>query len=198
MLTVPRIGSLAAIVVLVCVNCVVQAAPPATTRAAGLVATLIANKDTYTLDPAQSGQAFRDKLEAARKANRPAPGMPPKVDLTLRITNNTDAPITLRIGGDESRVVLKLEGPGAVTIPNLIAMTMDFRMGTPVTLEPGKSHDIAITSLAFGMRGVSEYAFWTEPGDYTLAATLVAAEGEGQRAAASEPIKIKVVKANAS
>jgi hypothetical protein len=75
---------------------------------------------------------------------------------------------------------LALTGPGAVTVENMVAMTMEFRIGAPVNLAPGQSHDIKISSLAFGMRGITQYAYWTEPGDYTLAATLVYGQGDGK------------------
>ena len=161
---------------------------------AGLKAVVVANKDKYVLDPAQSGKAFRDKLEEARKGMKEVPGKPPVVDLTLKITNESDKDVTVNIGGDESRVILKLAGPGAVTVPNLVAMTMEFRSGAPVTIGPGKSYEIAITSLMFGARGVSEAAFWTEPGEYTIAAELQAAQGEAMVRVVSEPVKVGVTK----
>lgn len=144
-------------------------------NAAGLTAALIANKDTYTLDPAQSGKAFRDSLEARKNARGRGMGaLPaaPAVDMTLRITNTTDKEITITTGGDDSQLNLKLEGPGAVTVDNLVAMTMEFRMGRPTTIPAGKTFDIKVSSLAFGMRGISQHAYWTDAGDYTVTATL--------------------------
>ncbi len=167
---------------------------PATAKAAGpITATLIANKAAYTLDPAQSGQAFRDKLAAIKKSLRPAPASP-KVDLTLRLTNTSDKPFTLHLGGDESQISLKLDGPGAVTVDNMLAMTMEFRSGNPVTIEPGKSYDIPITSLTFGARGIAQSAFWTEPGDYLLNAILHATKDDAQAIYTTDAIKIKITK----
>jgi hypothetical protein len=151
----------------------------------GLTAVLMADKATYTLDPAQSGKDFRDRLSPpgnARGGRGPAGGLPkpPAVDLTMRITNNSDKDVTIMVGGDDSQMQLKLAGPGAVTVENMVAMTMEFRIGKPVTIAPGKTYDTKITSLAFGMRGISQYAYWTEPGEYTLTATLVYGQGDGK------------------
>jgi len=166
---------------------------PAPKAAGPITAALVLNKDTYVLNPAQSGQAFRDKLEQMKKELKSPPASP-KVDITLRLTNISDKPFTFRIGGDESQISLKLDGPGAVTLPNMLAMTMEFRSGNPVTIAPGKTYDIAITSLTFGMRGVAESAFWTEPGNYLLVATLTAAKDEGQVVYTTEAAKITVTK----
>jgi hypothetical protein len=70
---------------------------------------------------------------------------------------------------------------------------MEFRIGRPVVISPGKSHDIKITSLAFGQRGVSQYAYWTEPGEYTLVARQVYGMGEKQGRVESAPLKIAVM-----
>jgi hypothetical protein len=169
---------------------------------AGLTATLIANKDTYTLDPTQSGKDFRDKLDAMKNARgRMGPGgnlpTPPAVDCTLQITNTSDHAITLTTGGDDSQITLKLEGPGAVTVDHNVPMTMEFRIGKPTTLAPGKSMEIKISSLAFGMRGISQYAYWTEPGDYTLTATLTYGTPEGKQGkvtSAATPLKVQAPK----
>jgi hypothetical protein len=73
-----------------------------------------------------------------------------------------------------------------------------------MTLKPGQSHSIPVAQLRYGLRGGSEYAYWTEPGDYTLTASFNTAispapanvkpqaDGFGQVTLTSEPIKIKV------
>jgi len=184
-----RLTALAAVGLMALAGAARAAEPP---PAPGLKGVVIANKAAYRLDPAQRGQAFRDKLAAIKKARRPLPVQPPAVDLTLRITNTSDGDITVKLGGDESRVLLTLAGPGAVTVPNMVAMTMEYRMGKPVTIGPGRSHDIAIQSLLFGIRGISDGAFWTEPGEYTVGATLVTLLGEQQVSVAGTPAKAKV------
>ncbi|HVT82141.1 MAG TPA: hypothetical protein VHM90_15975 [Phycisphaerae bacterium] len=172
---------------------------------AGLTATLIANKDTYVLNPGQSGKAFRDSLDQMKnnRGGRRGMGMggagggslpaPPQVDMVLRITNTTDKDITIGTGGDDSQINLKLEGPGAVSMENLVAMTMEFRISKQTTLAPGKTLDIKVASLAYGMRGISQHAYWTEPGEYTLTATLTYGTPDGQQdKVSSSPTKVKV------
>ena len=39
-------------------------------------------------------------------------------------------------------------------------------------LAAGKSHTIPISALSYGARGMGNYAYWTEPGEYTLTATF--------------------------
>lgn len=164
----------------------------------GLTATLVANKDTYKLDPAQSGKDFRDKV-APFGERRGGVGLnrtptPPAVDLSLVITNTTNQNVTITLGGDSSQIQLVLQGNGAVSADNLVAMTREFRMGNPTTLAPGQSTEVKITSLAYGTRGISKYAYWTEPGDYTLSATLQYAIGETQGKVTSGQTTLHITK----
>ena len=159
----------------------------------GLTAALVLNKDAYVIPAGQSGKGFRDQLTAAKAARGMARlPQPPALDVTFRITNTSDKPVTISVGGDDSQMDLKLDGPGADTLDNIVAMTMEFRIGKPVTIAPGKTYDTKIASLAFGMRGISKYAYWTEPGDYTLTATLIYGNGEKQGTVSSGPAKLKV------
>jgi hypothetical protein len=159
----------------------------------GLTAAIVINKDTYAIPAGQAGKEFRDRLTAANAARGMARlPQPPAIDLSFRITNTTNAAVTITYGGDESQMNLNLQGPGAVTVDNNVAMTMEFRMGKPVTLAAGKSYDIKISSLAFGTRGISKYAYFTEPGEYTVTATLTYGNGEKQGTLASGPAKFKV------
>jgi hypothetical protein len=164
----------------------------------GLTAAIVVNKESYVLNINQSGKAFRDQIDAVKNA-RGGLGIgrlpqPPAVDLTFRITNTTAKDVTITAGGDDSQMDLKLEGPGAVTADNNVPMTMEFRIGNPVTIAAGKTADVKITSLAFGMRGISKYAYWTEPGNYTITATLIYSTGEKQGSVTSGPAKVKVTK----
>jgi hypothetical protein len=173
--------------------------PPASAPAAGpkneqgLTAMIVVNKASYVLNPAQLGAKFRsqlDEMKAGRgRARLPEP---PAVDLTFRITNPTTKPVTIEISGDNSQVNLQLDGTGAVTMDNNVAMTMEFRIGTPVTIAPGKTYDMKVASLAFGLRGISKYAFWTEPGDYSLTASFTFGIGEKQGSVTSAAVELKV------
>ncbi len=162
-----------------------------------LTATLVANKEAYTLDPAQSGPAFRKQLADLSTSGNMAPPTP-AVDLTLRLTNTGNKDLTIPIGGDATQIDLKLAGPGAVTVHNNVMMSMIFRMGKPVTIAPGKDYELKISSLSFGKRNMSEAAYWTEPGDYTLTATFTCRLEDGTLIEAqSTPAKVKVEKAAA-
>jgi hypothetical protein len=155
-----------------------------------LTATLTSNKESYALDPAQTGDAFNASLKEPR-GRKPAAS---KVDLTFKITNNSDTEKKLNIGGDSSRFEFTLEGPGAVTVENMVMMTREFRMGEEVTIAPGKSHEIKLSSLAGGMRGMTKLSYFTEAGDYKLSATLIANVGETQLKIATDAITIKITK----
>jgi hypothetical protein len=162
----------------------VNAEPPAQPSAA-LKATLSSASEAYALDPAQQGEAFRKRLSEAKEKHGKLP-TPPAVDMVLSVSNTGDRPITLHIGGDESQVSLELKGEGAVSMETMVMMTMDYRQGKPVTLAPGKSFPIPIKSLAYGTRGISHHAYWTEPGEYMLSATLTA-----QTPAQEQPVQVK-------
>jgi hypothetical protein len=161
----------------------------------GLTAAIVVNKDSYVLNAAQSGKAFRDQIGGANNARGggrlPAP---PAVDLTFRITNTSEKPVTITIGGDESHMNLALAGQGAITVDNIVPMTMDYRMGNPTTIAPGKTYEMKIASLSFGTRGISKFAYWTEAGDYTITATLTYGLGEKQGTVTSGAAKVKVTK----
>jgi hypothetical protein len=202
-----RVGFLAVMVGLVGVSLAAETKPAATKPAekkvegvgekneVGLVATLVADKGTYKLDAKQSGKEFREKLqEMGGELNAKLPEAP-AVEMTLKVTNKSDKEVTISLGGDDSRVDLKLEGEGAVTKESSAPMTMEFRLGKAVKLAPGKSHEIKITSLSFGNRGMSHKAYWTEAGEYSLSATLTYGFGDGEQGkVGSGKVGVKVEK----
>jgi hypothetical protein len=155
-----------------------------------LTATLTSAQESYKLDAAQSGADFRKKLDP-KNGNAPKAS---KVDLKLTLTNNTEKEIKFNYGGDETTIKFTLKGEGAVTIEPMMAMTMEYRMGNPTTIAPGKTFEIPIKSLAGGMRGVSQLSYFTEAGDYTLTATFHYNEGETPKTLTSDELKIKVTK----
>ena len=162
-----------------------------------LDARLVVKKDTYTLKADQSGDAFAKKLKDAAKPGGEPPA-PPEVDLAFELTNTGKKAITIPLGGDATRLDLKLEGPGAVTVPFAQMMTMEFRLGTPTTIEPGKSITIPVAKLLHGTRGVGNASYWTKAGTYTLTASYVAPiEGLGLKeeqavTITTAPVTIKV------
>ena len=146
--------------------------PAATT----LQAKLILKKDSYNLDPAQTGPEFVKQLKEPEKdiMGQKTPPPPPAVDMALELTNVGKDPVTIPLGGDSTHLDLKLEGPGAVTVPYMKMHTMEFRFGNPTPIEPGKSLTIPITRLTYGSRGDSMACYWTAPGAYTLTASYTA------------------------
>lgn len=159
-----------------------------------LVATLIANKDTYTIPEGQRGKDFAAKVKSPSKGETPEP---PAVDMVLQLKNPTDKPITILVDSDAGSLDLKLEGPGAVIGDGRRIFTREFRLGKPVEIAPGKTYEIPIKALRFGFRGVAQHAYWTEPGTYQIIASLRwpdPADDSGKKIwqATSEPIEVTV------
>lgn len=144
-----------------------------------LEARLVLKKDTYLLNADQSGEAFRNKLRDLAKSGGELPS-PPEVEMAFEVTNTGKKAITIPLGGDATRLDLRLEGKGAVTIPAGAAMTEEFRLGKATTVQPGKSLTIPIPKLLHGIRGIANVSYWTTAGAYSLTASYVApVEGLG-------------------
>jgi hypothetical protein len=167
-----------------------------------VTATIVAKTATYKLDlGGKTADDFKKELKDAEKSGKlPAP---PAVEMTLELKNTSKEDVQVWVGGDPFVISLELKGTGAVTLkPNLI-MTQEFRTPKAVKIEAGKTHSIPLTSLKAGYRGISELAYWTEPGEYTLSASIKtgispapkdikAEDGFGMVTLKTEPIKIKV------
>jgi hypothetical protein len=138
-----------------------------------LKAEIIVGTNTYELGRFTSGKAFAARLRAAESGGL-LPACAPTVDLTLWLTNAGKKPIRIIVGGDRSRLDLDLSGPGAVNLhpqPPLQKGMFELAKGRIIALAVGESHDLPITSLSSGLRGLTKSSFWTEPGEYTLTAT---------------------------
>ncbi|MEJ5275441.1 MAG: hypothetical protein WHU94_05970 [Thermogemmata sp.] len=122
--------------------------------------------DTGGLNPAE----YKKKVEKAAESGRPLPT--PAVDVTVEITNISDKPVEIWTSGDPVRLVLKLEGTGALNLTPPLAFTREFRIPRAETLAPGKSIAFRVTELTSGFRGRSHFAYWTDSGAYKLTATL--------------------------
>jgi hypothetical protein len=166
-------------------------------------AKLVAKTTTYKLDlDGMTPERFREALKEAEKTDK-YPKVP-AIDLVLELANISDKEVQIWISGDPVRLMLELKGKGAVTVKPMRVFTREFRVPRALTLAPGKTHTIEIKSLQFGERGVSEQAYWTEAGQYTLTASFVTAlsppppdskdvqDGFGPVTLTSKPIKIKV------
>jgi hypothetical protein len=134
--------------------------------------TLTSLQPKYKLDlGGKSAREFLEAIDAAvKKGDRPP--LPPEVDLELELKNTGDKPLQVWVEGDPVQILLELTGPGAKTVAPPLMMTAEFRSPKPVTLEPGGSHRFALKQLQSGMRGVGRCSYWTEPGEYTLTASL--------------------------
>jgi RNA polymerase sigma factor (sigma-70 family) len=180
-----------------------------------LEARLVAKKDTYALDlGGKTPEEFRKGIENVYPAT-------PVVDLELEFRNSGDKEFTFVVGGSNPDIplLLKLEGPGAVNV-TLPAQNAPIARApfTQVTLAPGKTHTLPITSLMtkrLGRDGTASY--WLEPGDYTLTATYKTAvspapagskdgaellmqgfPGFGQVTVITAPVKLKVTREKAT
>ncbi|GIW85441.1 MAG: hypothetical protein KatS3mg107_1101 [Gemmataceae bacterium] len=131
----------------------------------------VTGKAEYLLDTGSlTPEEYKKKVEKAAESGRPLPT--PAVDLTVKITNISDKPVELWTSGDPVRLVLKLEGAGALNLTPPLAFTREFRIPKAETLTPGKSITFRATELTSGFRGRSHFAYWTDSGTYKLTATL--------------------------
>lgn len=140
----------------------------------GLKAVVIVKQSEYKLAANQQGEEFRKVLEYVRDRGGLVDELPdaPSVDLVLRLENTGKVPLNLRFGHDRGGLELSLTGEGVVSVPNRHAFVADFRVGSVVTLQPGKHADLPIESLNFGFRGESNSWYWTEPGKHSLLVTF--------------------------
>jgi hypothetical protein len=97
---------------------------------------------------------------------------PPAVDLVLEIANVSQQPVEFWSSGDAVQVDLEINGPEVVRVNPGHLHTMEFRMPEATRLAPGEIHRRPITRLAHGDRDDGEWDYWTEPGQYTIAASL--------------------------
>jgi hypothetical protein len=167
-------------------------------------ARLTANKTTYTLDlGGKSGEDFR-KLVREGDTTRAYP-QAPQVDLVLTLRNAGDKEMQIKIGGTTTIVMLVLKGTGALNVPLKGQITNKLIiLPKVVTLKPGESQKVPITSLSYGYKG-GHRSYWTEPGEFTLAASyktavspapkdsIDAGGGFGTVTITSTPVRIKVM-----
>ena len=97
---------------------------------------------------------------------------PPKVDLKLVLKNTGDKPVNVWIGGDPVTVDLELKGKGVVKVTPQLMMTQEFRSPKSVEIAAGKTVELPLKALSGGKRGMGQYVYWTQAGEYELIATL--------------------------
>jgi hypothetical protein len=134
-------------------------------------AKLVAKKATYKLDlGGKSADEFKKALDdAATTHEYPEP---PQVDLALELVNTSDKEVQVKIGGTSNVVTLELKGAGAISVPIKGRITNKLVIAPKaVTLAPGKSTSVPITTLAYGFKNSTDQAYWTAAGEYALAAS---------------------------
>jgi hypothetical protein len=163
------------VMILACAGSLAVGAPaPGPRPKAGegpVAARLVVKKETCTLDRGgMTADRYTDAIKEGARSGKLPPV--PEVDLVLELTNTGDKEVQMWDTGDPVVLTLDLKGPGAVSVEPLRPFTSEFRVPTALTLAPGKTHKVAIKSLQYGLRGLSQQAYWTKPGEYTLGAAL--------------------------
>jgi hypothetical protein len=162
--------------------------------------TVVPKTDTYKFDGSGKTAAdYKKDLEAVAKTletgGRAEPPKPLTVDLVLRLTNTSKEEVTIYVGGTANVYTFDLTGgTGGVTMRNPAASPKFVRLPQAVTLAPGKAHDVPVTKLADGRRGLARLVFWTGPGEYKLSAKYTLSDAQGGKGTelTSEPVKITV------
>ena len=164
-----------------------------------LAATLTSTPASYALDlGGKTADEVRKQIEAG---DYPAP---PPVDLKLELRNIGDKDLLIRMGGTTTILNLELKGPAAVTVA-FKGRRANHLVVAPktITLAPGKSQSVPISSLSFGFKD-SHGAYWLAPGKYTLTASykttvspapakaVAADEGFGEATILSAPLIVTV------
>jgi hypothetical protein len=177
-----------------------QADDPEPPARKGIVVRLVAKKTTYKLDYGNYNS------ETYAKAAREGKVDPVAVEMELVVTNHTKDEVRIQLGATRGRVMLKLNGKGVVE-----AAKGNFEKYPPgfKDLKPGEKFSLPITTLrgydpAFKNKGGADrFLYWTEPGEYTLTASLktrVGLDPNGKNQPAepvtltSRPITLKVEK----
>lgn len=136
-----------------------------------LRAELIVNQKNYTLDllgltPTEFSDEIRfDCLNA------------PRVNLTLKIRNTGDKPVTIRLDDvNEQPPKFTLVGRGAINVVDDYRQTgVGVNKVEPklVTLAPGASHICSVVSLGHADDLSARQSYWVLPGGYTLYAQFM-------------------------
>jgi hypothetical protein len=142
---------------------------------------------------ARGGAAFRRELDQAQRDGRLP--LPSEISLELVLVNTGKRPVEVRLGDETPTLSLELTGDGVVRMSAPKAQKQeepDFLRTQALQLEPGKKHIFHIDRLIAGSRGNLEYIYLTEPGEYTLTASLrLTADGHVVTVTGT-PLRIKV------
>lgn len=127
---------------------------------------LWSRKGTYKID--RQGMTEKEFLEAIKAGK----ARPVAVELELTVRNNTKKEIRVRTSGLLPKLLLTLKGKGALDSPNTRKAHQGVLRYT--VLKPGEKVSIPIDTLMTyeGHTGGTINHYWTEPGEYTLAASF--------------------------
>ncbi len=139
--------------------------PPEDKPAGPLVGVLKAKKTNFLLD--RQGMTPAQYLKAVQDGSISAP----EVDLVLEIRNTSKEELKLRVSGATPRLQLTLKGKGKIVTTTTKRTTDKLQY---VTLKPNEAYEFPIKRLAGNPTSSTQETqyFWTEPGEYTLEATL--------------------------
>lgn len=115
-------------------------------------------------------------------------GLPPSSPLILRVTNDGDAPIVLRTGGDDEGFEIVVRGAGVTSVKSTAPCTELWAFGKKNTIAPHDHLDVPLRVLASGARCSQTAHYLTAPGLYQLDVSLrahvhasAAPPGKGER-----------------
>jgi hypothetical protein len=117
----------------------------------------------------QSGPWSMEQLMWDETALAPFRKLKQGVRLKMRFTNTGNHPLSFFYGPDTSCLLLTVRGKGTLHLPYCGGMTLEFRVGQPVTLAPGGSREFVISELKCGKRDLDRWLI-TRPGDYQISA----------------------------
>jgi uncharacterized protein (TIGR03067 family) len=143
--------------------------PPQKKSADPISVRLVAKKATYLLD--RQGMTAEKYREAIKEGKIAAPA----IDLVLEITNTMKEDIDITVVGISPRLTLDLKGKDGIEKRTI---KRPHNKTVRIILKPGQSHSLPVTRLAgysdtgFGDQAFDDQIFWTEPGEYTLAASF--------------------------
>jgi hypothetical protein len=166
-----------------------------------VVLKVVSKKDKYVFDGVgKTAKEYKADLDDLTKKQENGERInPPKalpVDLVLQLENTSKEKVTVYVNGTANIYTFDLTGgAGVVNLKNTVAMPAYVKLPMAVTIEPGKSYEIPVASLADGRRGNSRLVFWAGPGEYTLSAKFILLDQKGDKLSElkSEPTKINVV-----
>lgn len=112
---------------------------------------------------------FQQRIRDMEKYGDPLPAT--RVQMNLQIKNKGKSTIRIWESGDATLLTLDLKGPDAMTAEAKRKGT-GFISPTVVSIAPGKTYSIPLTSLTSGFRNETKFAYCGGLGNYQLSASF--------------------------